>query len=155
MLLRRGETLLRSEYAVLEDGIHPEASRGPGVLYLTDQRIVFERGDRPRRLRGERATSTVVNALLDDVHDVKVPRRRLAAPRLVVELTHGEPAFDVLDPAAWSQAIAAAKRATPGPEPRVVERITIERQVVKVRCRFCGTLANESDVRCSSCGAPL
>ncbi len=32
---------------------------------------------------------------------------------------------------------------------------TIERQVVKVRCRHCGKLGNEVDGKCPSCGAPL
>ncbi len=152
MLLRRGETLVRSAYAVLEGGVTPESSVGPGVLYLTNHRLVFERGHR----RGRHPNSTVVNASLDDVHDVAVPRRRLRTSRLAVELTHGRPVFDVLEPEVWARAIAEAKRAVPEPTaPPVVERVTIERHVVKVRCRFCLTLAGELDRRCPSCGAPL
>lgn len=32
---------------------------------------------------------------------------------------------------------------------------TIERQVVKIRCRHCGSLVNEVEGKCPSCGAPL
>ncbi len=154
MLLRHGESLLLSSYAVLESGVEPEASLGPGVLYLTNHRLVFESG-RPGRLGRQRPTSTVVNASLHDVHDVQVPRRRLGPPRLIVELTHGRPSFDVLDAAGWAAALARAKRAYPAPGPQVVEKITIEREVVKVRCRFCGSLAPEGTSRCPACGAPL
>ncbi|HTT15650.1 MAG TPA: hypothetical protein VMG81_07765 [Thermoplasmata archaeon] len=154
MLLQPGETVLRSAYAVLEDGVVPEASLGPGVLYLTNHRIVFEQG-RPHRLGRARPTSTVVNSSLLEVHDVAVPPRRLRAPRLRVELTHGKPSFELLDPAGWAHAIALAKRAFPVPGATVVERVTIERQVVKVRCRFCGSLAPEVDRKCPACGAPL
>jgi hypothetical protein len=154
MLLRRGESLVRSAYAVLEGGVVPESSWGPGVLYLTNHRLVFERGH--RRGGNRRPNSTVVNSALEDVHDVAVPRRRLRSPRLAVELSHGRPTFDVLDPEGWASAIAETKRAPVAPaSPPVVERITIERQVVRVRCRFCLTLASELDRRCPACGAPL
>jgi hypothetical protein len=31
----------------------------------------------------------------------------------------------------------------------------IERQIVKVRCRYCGTLNNDGQTKCESCGANL
>lgn len=37
----------------------------------------------------------------------------------------------------------------------VVLQQTVERQVVKVRCRYCGSLADPTDVHCPSCGATL
>jgi zinc-ribbon domain len=37
----------------------------------------------------------------------------------------------------------------------VVLQQTVERQVVKVRCRYCGSLADPSDVHCPNCGATL
>ncbi|MFZ0700077.1 MAG: DUF6114 domain-containing protein [Thermoplasmata archaeon] len=36
-----------------------------------------------------------------------------------------------------------------------MERHTIERQVVKVRCRYCGNLTDEVAGKCASCGAKL
>lgn len=37
----------------------------------------------------------------------------------------------------------------------VVLQQTVERQVVKVRCRYCGSLADPTDVHCPTCGATL
>jgi hypothetical protein len=37
----------------------------------------------------------------------------------------------------------------------VVLQQTIERQVVKVRCRYCGALADPTDIHCPTCGATL
>jgi len=152
MLLHHGESLLRSAYAVLEGEEVPEASHGPGVLYLTTHRLVFESGKARGIARGQ-PSRTVLDASLHAVRNVGIPRRRIGRSRLVVELTIGRPAFDVLDPEGWAGAIAQAKRALPvagsgGPT-------LIERQVVKVRCRFCGHLGNEIDGRCAHCGAPL
>jgi hypothetical protein len=153
MLLHSGETLRRSAYGVLE-GDAPETARGPGILYLTNQRLVFEavRGGVGRG----REPVTVMDAALAQVRNVAVRRARLGRDRLLVELTMGRPVFDVLDPAAWTTAIAAAKRAGPaGTLGSALAPTVIERQVVKVRCRFCGSLGNEVDGRCPRCGAPL
>jgi hypothetical protein len=43
----------------------------------------------------------------------------------------------------------------PPPPPQRVVQHTIERQVVKVRCRRCGTLNMETDRLCAACQAPL
>jgi hypothetical protein len=153
MLLHSGETLRRSAYAVLE-GDAPESARGPGILYLTTQRLVFEAAD--RRIGRGRAPVTLMDAALAQVRNVAVRRSRIGHDRLLVELTMGRPVFDVLDPPAWTTAIAAAKRAgPPASGGAALAPTVIERQVVKVRCRYCGSLANEVDGRCPRCGASL
>lgn len=43
----------------------------------------------------------------------------------------------------------------PLPPTYTLERHTVERQVVKVRCRHCGQLTDEVAGKCASCGAPL
>ena len=101
-------------------------------------------------------TVTVLEASLPHVRNVSVRRGRLGRTRLQVELTAGRPSFDVLDPEAWTAAIALAKRSMPPPySGTLVATHTIERQVVKIRCRYCGSLGNEVDGRCSTCGAAL
>ena len=50
-----------------------------------------------------------------------------------------------------SQAPVAQNVAPPPPMPAEV----VEKEVVKVRCRYCGTLNDESSRVCSSCGATL
>ena len=159
MLLGHGEVLLRSAYAVADPGDRSERPpRGPGVLYVTNYRLVFEARVARRRLAGRsRAeTETQLEVALDHLKNVSVRRPRVGRPRLVLELVSGRPTFDVLDPEGWTGSIAQAKRAFPpplGPGGRTVH--TIERQVVKIRCRFCGSLGNEVDGRCPTCGAPL
>lgn len=152
MLLRHGESVLRSAYAVLEGEDSPSAARGAGVLYLTNQRLVFE-APRSRGFTKARSTSVLLDVSLHDVRNVDVPRRRLGRDRFVVELALGRPTFDVLDPSAWAGEVARAKRALA--PPGSVGPTIVERHVVKVRCRYCGTLGNEVDAKCLSCGASL
>lgn len=159
MLLGHGEVVLRSAYAVADPGDRSESPpNGPGVLYVTNQRIVFEARAARRRIgrRSLAETETHLDAPLDQLRNVSVRRPRVGRPRLVLEFRHGRPTFDVLDPEGWTSTIAQAKRAFPPPSAPAWRAVhTIERQVVKVRCRFCGTLGNEVDGRCPSCGAPL
>ncbi|HYA71182.1 MAG TPA: hypothetical protein VEH28_07445 [Thermoplasmata archaeon] len=159
MLLGHGEFVLRSAYAVADPGDGSAAlPKGPGVLYVTNQRVVFEaraaRRGLGRRSTGE--TETQLEVPLHELRNVSVRRARVGRPRLVLELAHGRPLFDVLEPDVWTGTIAQAKRAFPPPiGPFGTTVHTIERQVVKVRCRFCGALGNEVDGRCPTCGAPL
>jgi len=159
MLLGHGEVVLRSAYAVANPGDRSDGPpKGPGVLYATNQRLVFEARAARRRLgmRPLGETEAQLDVSLHEVKDVSVRRPRVGRPRLVLEHSHGRPSFDVLEPEGWAATIAQAKRALPpltDPSWRTVH--TIERQVVKVRCRFCGSLGNEVDGRCPSCGAPL
>jgi hypothetical protein len=160
MLLEAGESILRSEYAVLLEGEGPGVlTRAAGVLYLTNHRVVFEatpsRGLVRNLVRG-RHTVTVLDAHLAAIHNVTVLRPTLGRPRLHLEVPRARVTFDVLEPEAWFRAMVDARRALPTPHagPTVATH-TIERQVVKVRCRFCGSLGNEVDGRCPSCGAPL
>lgn len=157
MLLHSGEHLVRSAYAVLEADHRPEGVRGPGVLYLTNYRLLFEAPSSSglvRDLLRGRETRRVLESSLSGVSDVRVRRGRFGGKAyLVVEVADGRPAFDVLEPEAWMAAIAQAKRALP--PPGAGRATVIERQVVKVRCRYCGNLANEVDGRCPFCGAGL
>lgn len=159
MLLGHDETILRSAYAVAASGEgtdHPPS--GAGVLYVTNQRLVFEAGGARGRLALRRLGDTEIqlDVPLHEIRNAGVRRGRVGRPRLVLELARGRPSFDVLEPEAWVAAIAQARRSLPPPgAPGVTSVHTIERQVVKVRCRFCGALGNEVDGRCPTCGAPL
>jgi hypothetical protein len=160
MLLGSGEDVLRSEYAVLLEGDGPGTPRrSEGILYLTNHRCVYEakapRGVVRDFVKG-RGTVTVLDASLGQVRNVTVVRPRLGRPRLYLEVQGARLSFDVLEPDAWHRAIADARRSLPSPHPGAASSThTVERQVVKVRCRFCGSLGNEVDGRCPSCGAPL
>jgi hypothetical protein len=160
MLLHPGEAVLRSEYAILLEGEgSPAVPRTAGVLYLSNLRCVFEvqasRGVVRNLVRG-RPTVTMLDAPLGLLRNVTVLRPRLGRPRLHLEVPRAQLTFDVLAPDAWHAAIGEACHALPSPHaPPPVATHTIERQVVKVRCRFCGTLNDEVDRRCASCGASL
>jgi hypothetical protein len=141
------------------EGVTPAAANGPGVLYLTTQRLVFESSVSRGVVRGlvlGKETVTVMEASLLQIRNVSVRRGRIGRERLQVELVVGRPSFDVLEPDAWVAAIALAKRSMPSPYASTAYVThTIERQVVKVRCRYCGGLGNEVDGRCPFCGAAL
>jgi hypothetical protein len=156
MLLHSGEHMIRSAYAVIEPNHRPDGVRGPGVLYLTNYRVVFEapasKGIVRDFVRG-RETRQVFATSLSEISDLTVRRGRLGRPWLIVQAGAFRPAFDVLDPDAWVSVIAQAKRTLP--PPGSAPSYVVERQVVKVRCRYCGSLGNEVDGRCPYCGASL
>jgi hypothetical protein len=158
MLLGHGESLLRSAYAVSDGGEGAGVPKGPGVLYVTSARIVFEAPLPRNRIvrRASRETEVQLDLSLHELRNVSVRRGRFARARLVLEIRGTRPSFDVLEPEAWASTIAQAKRSLPAPFGAGGPAVhTIERQVVKVRCRYCGALGNEVDGRCPSCGAPL
>lgn len=158
MLLGAHETVLRSAYAVLEGGSH-DRRRRPGVLYLTTERLVFEgpssRGVVQDLVKG-RAVEILAEARLSSLRDVSVRRGRWTRPRLIVDHAGHRAAFDVLEPEAWTVAIAdARRRAELAREVTGAPVAVLSRSVVKVRCRYCGGLGEERSDRCPSCGAPF
>ena len=159
MLLHSGEHLVRSAYAVLDGGGPAFPGRRPGVLYLTNRRLVFEsrisRGF-VRDLVSNRETEIVLDVPLEELRHLSIRPGRIRGPRLVLDLARGRPAFDLLEPGEWAGSIADARRAVPvRPGPDASGPGIGERPVVKVRCRYCGNLGQESDRRCPFCGAPL
>lgn len=161
MLLLPGERVLRSAYAVVDPDERTATARTAGVLYLTNLRLVFEsRVARGRfgRLFARGETELLLDVALEELRHLSIRPGRVRGPRLVVELPAGRPAFDLLEPADWAGAIAEARRARPAVDPSAGRSGTttiVERQVVKLRCRYCSSLGNESDGRCPYCGAPL
>jgi hypothetical protein len=158
MLLGAHETILRSAYAVLE-ARPPHAGRRPGVLYLTTERVVFEAPSSRgivRDLVTGRETEILVDEPLARLRNVSVRKGRWAKPRLVLDRIEHRLAFDVLEPDAWTIALAEARRRAElqretSPPPAAGPG----RTVIKVRCRYCGGLGDETADRCPSCGAPF
>ncbi len=156
MLLHGGEHLLRSAYAVLEAEHRPGGVRGPGVLYLPNRRLGFaapESRGVVRDLRRGRESRLVFNGSLAEVRHVSVRRGRFGRAWLVVDAGSLRPAFDVLEPEEWAAEVARAKQTLP--PSGMAEPTIVVREVVRVRCRYCGNLANELAGRCASCGAGL
>jgi hypothetical protein len=151
MLLLQGETELRHEHAV---PYRWGETVGRCSVYLTNFRLVLE--STPARLRPSGAPATILDVSLRHVQNISVGRV-LRRPRYIsVEAGPTPIRLDVVDPAAWVHAVATARTGVPHPHaPAPVATHTIERQVVKIRCRHCGTLSDERNDRCPSCGAAL
>ena len=155
MLLTGDEVEILREHVVPFRGPHAE---GRGTFFLTSARLVVEE-PRTRRLRPAEV-HTVLDVPLDAITNASVASV-LRRPRyLLIEMGAQKLRAEVVDPTKWVHALQAAKVGPPrvAPPPVAAHSTTvhtIERQVVKVRCRHCGTLSDEVLSRCPSCGAPL
>jgi hypothetical protein len=159
MLLGAHEKVVRSAYAVFETRSHDRRLRRPGVLYLTTERLIFE-GPASRGVVRDLVAGREVEILVDEplvrLKNVSVRRGRLTRARLVVDRDEHRALFDVLEPEAWTVAIAEARHHAE------LSREAVDRGpskggpgVVQVRCRYCGGLGDEGSLRCPSCGAPF
>ena len=154
-LLGTGESVLRKARAVSASGQH-------GELFLTTDRLIFE-APKASGLRHRHLVSKVFSVMLTDLVEANVSKPFLGSPVLRIE-AHGVDATLRLEEAgAWYDAIVkareaafAAPRAAPqSAVPTARETHTVERQVIKVRCRYCGNLTDEIAGKCASCGAKL
>ncbi|MCI4336726.1 MAG: hypothetical protein L3K17_05975 [Thermoplasmata archaeon] len=176
MLLRPGERGIAGELCDCNLG----AGKVQGKLYLTDQRILYELHESPGIFQPGRVI-THIDLGLQEIRNISVVSQLIGGPRLQLEIRGNHCTFTVQDPRGWATAIAHARAAVPPPAPflhvpppppppppgggftPVVVNVapasatshTVERQVVKVRCRHCGRLSDELPGKCSGCGAPL
>jgi hypothetical protein len=150
VLLNSGETVVRREDVV---PYRWGDTTGRGTVYLTTQRIVVE--SPPGGFLPSGHAETVFDLPLREVGNVAVGVVLRRARYIVVELASGSLRLDVVDPPKWHAAVSSAKASVPPPHARAHATHTIERHIVKVRCRHCGTLSDEGLPRCTSCGAAL
>ena len=151
MLLTAGEVEVRHEHAV---PYRWGDATGRGSVYLTNVRLVLERT--PNRILASGAAATVAEFPLTSIANATVGTV-LGRPRyLAIEAGSERLRLDVVHPPAWVRSVAEAKSSVPHPQaPARVATHTIERHIVKIRCRHCGTLSDERHDRCASCGAAL
>jgi hypothetical protein len=119
-----------------------------------DLRIVFEMQQSKGFLAAPQIV-TIVNSPLENVVDASVGKTLMGQLVLHVQSRTGQGEFRVADPARWQREIAALMASMPRGGPPPLLQHTIERQVVKVRCRHCGSLNVETDRVCATCRAPL
>ena len=154
MLLRSDERIVRTAFAVLSRESRPKGFRGPGTLYLTSQRVVFEGPVSPRfrggLVPGERS-ARVIDRPLREIDNASVRSEPNDRPWLDVQFPDVHQLLDVLEPEAWARSILQAKRvfATPG----VMAPILAGRPAVRIRCRVCGNIVSAPDAPCPTCGA--
>ncbi|HXQ94903.1 MAG TPA: hypothetical protein VN864_07050 [Thermoplasmata archaeon] len=152
MLLSEGERELLREHVV---PYRFGEATGRATVHLTTIRLVLESAP-----RGGLLTSGVAETVLDlplrNVSNASVGTV-LRRPRFVAfETSAGPLRLDVVDPPKWFAEFASARAGVPHPaaaSARVTH--TIERHIVKIRCRHCGTLSDERHGTCPSCGAAL
>lgn len=117
---------------------------------------------------------------LSEVMKVEVVKKRIGKP-ISFKISHSgrETMFTVNDPNVWQNQILKAKSevgmhpfgtqpapaqpyginvniAAPPPQQAVQQATstqTIERQVIKIRCSYCGSLYDEVESKCPACGA--
>jgi hypothetical protein len=150
-LLNAGESQVRREDVV---PYRWGDTTGRGTVYLTSHRLVLE--SVPGSLLGPGHAETVFDVSLRDVRNVSVGTVLRRARYIVLEFPTGTIRLDVVDPPAWREALSRAKASVPPAQGApVAPTHTVERHVVKIRCRHCGTLSDERVAKCPSCGAAL
>jgi hypothetical protein len=160
MILHRGEKILTQGPAT--SITHDKA---PGLLFLTNYRLVFET-TRPGILRAG-STSTLLDLPLDQVSDAHVNRPRLRvrfldSSRLRFQTHRGEVDFVVDHPEIWRQYFADAKRemdlpSRAPPPPAIAVHVTVPpappATTIHIRCPYCRSTYDEARGRCPTCGA--
>jgi len=162
MLLTQGEAEILHEYVV---PFRSGTATGRGTLFLTDRRLILEQV--PHGFLSSASPHTVLNVSLHQLVNAGPGPGRRRPKALHVELDASKWTLFVADPVKWSKSIASAKASlrhpSDGSRPTLFVHVapshgtthTVERHVVKVRCRYCGSLSDELTSRCPSCGAPL
>jgi hypothetical protein len=161
MILLRGEKILTQGPATsLTHG------KAPGLLFLTNYRLVFETTTGTGLLRAG-STSTLLDLPLDQISDAHVNRPRLRirfldSSRLRFHTHRGEVDFAVDHPEVWRQYFADVKRESyppsQGPAPPVISvQVNVppapSESTIHLRCPYCRTTYDEARGRCPTCGA--
>lgn len=172
MLLNNGEKAILRERNVELVG-HDKT----GTLYLTNQRIFLERiviHSKMMGLKKERIEQPIATISLSNITDVRSEKNLLLkSHKLKIAATKVVYEFKVVDPEVWIKHIIQAKKGEPhgavqqsvpspitvnvvqSTPPQITQKEVVERQVIKVRCRHCGALVDETKGKCPNCGAPL
>ncbi|MGA1975008.1 MAG: hypothetical protein ABSG92_05170 [Conexivisphaerales archaeon] len=151
-------TFARGEHALLAG--KARFSGTVGVLYLTNRRILFEY-EKGLITKG---TYVSLDIPLPTVENVIVERPRFGlgplATNLIIATKRGSIGFglrrvkisDLATPDVWVTKVNdAISGEIAEPEPNVV----VKEEIVKIPCKFCGTLVDPArDRACPNCGAP-
>jgi Zn finger protein HypA/HybF involved in hydrogenase expression len=153
MLLSEGESEVLREHVV---PYRWGERTGRATVHLTNVRLVLEQPPRGGLLSSGVAW-TVLELPLRNVTNASVGSVLRRARYVSLETNVGVVRLDVVDPPKFLAAFTAARAGVrhPASPPAAAPTLTIERHVVKIRCRHCGTLSEERQSRCPSCGASL
>lgn len=161
-----------------ENRVSINSEKWTGTLILTNKRIVLERvqvkkSHIPIVGRDQKNESIAFMTPLTEVMQVEIVKKRLGKPVSFKIFHSGKGTqFTVNDPNVWQNQILRAKGEVGMPQTnnqtqgvninvgmpsqapqQAVSTQTIERQIVKIRCSYCGNLYDEVQTKCPSCGA--
>jgi hypothetical protein len=127
-----------------------------GVLYFTNRRLVFE------------YTQGLVNkkffqmgVALPDIQSVRASHPRLSWSELVIRTQNSRNGFEMneiiintaMNSEMWVKKINQVLMSRDSSEAR--PHLVVEKEVVRVPCKYCGSIVNASSEHCPQCGAPL
>lgn len=171
MLLSQNERLILEEKNVSLGG-----TSQIGTLVLTNERLVLESAINAKKKHSHKTVTeevSLVSIPVDRIIDAKNNKKKFLKPSsLEVLYQETSVSFLVEEPQSWVNHILqtrneatepyAGKTENHGVTVNVgnqtsapIQKETIEKQVVKVRCRYCGSLVDELEGNCPQCGARL
>ncbi|MCL5874197.1 MAG: hypothetical protein M1161_02515 [Candidatus Thermoplasmatota archaeon] len=173
MLLNNGENIIFKE-----GNVEIINQKRTGTLFLTNQRLFLEKvviQSKMMGLKKERVERPLAVIPLSHITDIAAEKNLLLkSHKLRVVTGNGIYEFKVTDSAIWAKRTIDAKKGenfgisqSPVQAPitvnviqqasptQSVQKEVIEKQIVKIRCRYCGTLVDETVGKCPSCEAKL
>jgi hypothetical protein len=120
-----------------------------GTLYLTNKKILFEYEKRGIIFKGKYSP---VNLPLERISGLLIvgvgPFKKLAI-NVVKDQRFGIPRFEfnVNNPETWKEKIEAAKRS----QVSILQNQETTKEIVKIKCPYCGMLVESSLSQCPNC----
>jgi len=130
-----------------------------GKLYLTNKKIVFEYKKRGILFKGK---YSAVNLPLEKISEVAIVgigffkklTINMAKNAGLVGIPRYE--FSVNNPETWKARIEVAKSTSmEKPKSTLMEKQVIIKEVIKIKCPYCGMLVESNLSQCPNCGAIL
>ena len=136
-----------------------------GTLVLSTYRILFLRAGAGSLANASLLYSSPLNQLHRIAGEHRTYEGRLIIDHLVLSFRETTPESAEQNVSAMVATLTAARQSRlaelhpppspPPPAPSPVVQREVVREIVKVPCRFCGTLIEVTAAKCASCGAAL
>jgi hypothetical protein len=130
-----------------------------GTLYLTDRRVIFEWSEGLLTKRYHQ-----LGISLADIQAVNTNHPRFGGGELVITTKDANNGFRTnrvafgvaMTPETWQGKINALLNQVPVQQPQGNQTVIVQKEVVKVPCKYCRTLNDPYDSNlCARCGAPI
>jgi len=127
-----------------------------GKLFLTNRKLAFEHEQRGIVFKGK---YSIVNTDLARIAEVNIigigPFKKIAINLIRDQNSFGvlRHEFNVNNPETWKAKIEVAKSSLS--ENFTKERETIIKEIVKIKCSYCGMLSDQNLARCPNCNSLL